>query len=213
MVIDTLSIEYFLAVAKYLNFTKAANALYVSQPAISRKVSALEKELGCCLIDRTSKNVVLTPAGKAFQIHFTKMMYELEDMVEKVKGINSEKSGKISIGVFQEWDFSKEFRPVIQRFREEYSNIALNIDTNSEQNLFKGLKHGKYDIILGIKVQIENSVKRGYLPEIQIYDLTNAKKFCCFPDIIQLLMEGKPILHQWILRISYYILLQMKMDL
>lgn len=105
MVIDTLSIAYFLEVARCLNFTKAANALYVSQPAISRKVAALEKELGCPLIDRTSKSVVLTPAGKEFQKYFTKMMSELDDMVIKVRGMSQEKAGKVSLGVFQEWDF------------------------------------------------------------------------------------------------------------
>lgn len=176
MVIDTLSIQYFLEVAKYLNFTKAANALYVSQPAISRKVAALEKELGCFLIDRTSKTVVLTPAGKAFQDFFTKMLSDLDDMVYKVREMNHEKAGKVNIGVFQGWDFSSEFRPMMQKFRSEYENIALNIDTNTEKNLFRGLKHGQHDVIFGMKVQIENAVSHGYLSGVKMFDLIRAQK-------------------------------------
>lgn len=180
MVIDTLSIEYFLEVARYLNFTKAANALYVSQPAISRKVAALEKELGCPLIDRTSKSVVLTPAGKAFQEYFTRMMSELDEMVYKVKEMSNEKSGKVSLGVFQEWDFSEQFRPMLMQFRKEYSNIALNIDTNLEKNLFRGLKHGQYDVIFGMRAQIDNAIRQGYLKHVQVFDLVRVQKLLLY---------------------------------
>lgn len=180
MVIDTLSIAYFLEVARCLNFTKAANALYVSQPAISRKVAALEKELGCPLIDRTSKSVVLTPAGKEFQKYFTKMMSELDDMVIKVRGMSQEKAGKVSLGVFQEWDFSEQFRPVLMKFREEYRQIQLNIDTNLEKNLFRGLKQGQYDVIFGMRAQIDSAVRQGHLHNVKIYDLVSVQKLLLY---------------------------------
>ncbi|MBQ1331557.1 MAG: LysR family transcriptional regulator, partial [Lachnospiraceae bacterium] len=56
----TLSqIRYFLAVARELNFSRAAEALYVSQPAVSKQVSQLEQELGVKLFDRTNQGLVL----------------------------------------------------------------------------------------------------------------------------------------------------------
>ena len=70
MQIDSIQIEYFLAVSKYLSFTKAAEALYVSQPAISRRISMLEEQLGVKLIKRTKRTVEMTEAGKKFQSFF-----------------------------------------------------------------------------------------------------------------------------------------------
>lgn len=63
---DFRQIEAFMNVAKYKSFSKAANALFLSQPAISSHISILEKELGVSLFDRTSKEVNLTSVGEEF---------------------------------------------------------------------------------------------------------------------------------------------------
>ena len=124
--------------------------------------------------------MALTPAGMAFQSYFTRMMNELDDMVEKAREMNSDKFGKLNIGVFQEWDFSKEFRLIIQKFRNTHGNIALNIDTNLEKNLFRGLKSGQHDVIIGMKVQIQEAISEGYLTDIEVFDLLNARKILLF---------------------------------
>lgn len=59
-------ITYFLTVADTLSFSKAAAALFVSQPAVSKQVSLLEEELGLTLFDRTRQGVFLTEAGRLF---------------------------------------------------------------------------------------------------------------------------------------------------
>ena len=59
-------IESFLVLAQRLNFTQAANDLFMAQPALSRLIAALEKELEVQLFHRNSRGVSLTPAGEAF---------------------------------------------------------------------------------------------------------------------------------------------------
>ena len=61
---DLRQLEYFAAVARYRNFTRAAEELYVTQPALSQQVRRLERELGLELLTRTSAGVELTPAGQ-----------------------------------------------------------------------------------------------------------------------------------------------------
>ena len=61
---NDLQIDYFIAVARNLSFTKTAEEMYVSQPAISRQISHLEEELGYPLFDRSKKTTQLTPAGE-----------------------------------------------------------------------------------------------------------------------------------------------------
>ena len=63
---NSRQLEYFLAVAHELNFTKAAESMYVSQTAVTQQIKALEEQLGVSLFERTKKKVVLTPAGKVF---------------------------------------------------------------------------------------------------------------------------------------------------
>ena len=57
-------LEYFIAVAQHRNFTKAAQACHVSQPALSRAIRGLEEELGCPLLIRSGRTATLTPEGE-----------------------------------------------------------------------------------------------------------------------------------------------------
>ena len=70
-------LEYFAAVARHKHFTRAAEALYVTQPALSQQVRRLEAELGLPLLRRTSKGVELTPAGEDLLAHVEKVLAEV----------------------------------------------------------------------------------------------------------------------------------------
>ena len=89
MGINITRIEYFLMAAKYMNFTKAANLLYISQPSLSKQIAILEEELGQQLFDRSKRNLTLTPAGRVLCSGFEKLMPEIESLVEKVKQIKN----------------------------------------------------------------------------------------------------------------------------
>ena len=70
---NDLAIEYFLCAARSGSFSKAARELFVSQPAISRQIASLEKELGFTLFDRTNKQSKLTEIGELFYRFFTEI--------------------------------------------------------------------------------------------------------------------------------------------
>ncbi|NMO93571.1 LysR family transcriptional regulator [Actinomycetospora sp. TBRC 11914] len=67
MDLDLRKLRYFAAVAEHRHFGRAAQALYIAQPVLSRQIRALEHELGCTLLARTTRRVQLTPAGE--QLH------------------------------------------------------------------------------------------------------------------------------------------------
>src|SRR4051812_23626437 len=70
-------LEYFAAVARHRHFTRAAEALYITQPALSQQVRRLEAELGLALFRRPSKGVELTPAGEDLLVHAEKVLAEV----------------------------------------------------------------------------------------------------------------------------------------
>jgi len=80
-------IDFFLAVAKNLSFSKAAKELYTTQPTVSRQIQMLEKEWGILLFERNTKEVKLTPAGMYMQKECIKSNEKLKAKIEKAKSI------------------------------------------------------------------------------------------------------------------------------
>jgi DNA-binding transcriptional LysR family regulator len=70
-------LEYFAAVARHRHFTRAAEALYVTQPALSQQIRRLEAELGLALLRRTSRGVELTAAGADLLVHAERVLAEV----------------------------------------------------------------------------------------------------------------------------------------
>lgn len=91
-------LENFLVLTETLNFRKASEKIYVAQPALSRQIQELEKEVSAELFDRTKKQIKLTPAGHFFKHEAAKVLNQLNQSVEKVSLIDQGKAGEINIG-------------------------------------------------------------------------------------------------------------------
>lgn len=94
-------IQCFLNVAEYLNFTEAANHLFVAQSSLSRNVSNLEEELGMKLFVRTKKYVRLTSSGAILYEEFSKLMKLGEAAVQKARNAELGENGSIVLGVLK----------------------------------------------------------------------------------------------------------------
>ena len=81
-------LKYFLAVAEELNFTKAAEKLFISQPPLSRQIIELEEEIQARLFIRNNKKVELTEAGKYFEKEVRELFQNLERITVKKKKIS-----------------------------------------------------------------------------------------------------------------------------
>lgn len=176
MPIDTLQIQCFISVATHLNFTKAANALFLSQPAISRKVAALEAELGIVLIDRSNRELKLTKDGEAFKEFFSTFMQQMDTLTAQAKRKGQESREEIRIGIFEGWNLSAFLRELLTEFRLKHGHIAFIIDTCSEKDLISGLKNRKYDAVILLKISIKCAINRGLVSEVEVYDFLKVHK-------------------------------------
>lgn len=88
MGIDTKWLEDFIALSELRNFSRAAEARFITQPAFGRHIKALEEAVGRQLIDRTTHPVSLTPAGKQFRTTARNLIQQLDHGLTQLKGVD-----------------------------------------------------------------------------------------------------------------------------
>jgi len=138
-------LTYFIAVAKYKNFTSAANELYITQSALSKTIQNMERELDHQLIDRTSRKFKLTTEGKLLYEKGTVALKHMQDLMEELHDCLTMESGRISVGVPPVIG-TIYFTEMIQRFRATYPNISLNLLEEGANSVKHRVEEGEIDI-------------------------------------------------------------------
>ena len=145
---NSLEIQYFLTIVKYGSFTEAAQALSVSQPAISKQIRQLEAELGCSLFTRSGRTLSLTEAGQAYHAYFQQCRFQLDLLKNRLE--EQKKDGKPTIRIASPEDVDPSY------FRDKIQNAAATMGTPvrlefscyPEAELTNLLTDGKIDLIL-----------------------------------------------------------------
>ena len=120
-------IECFLTVSKYQSFSRAAQALFMTQPTVTHQIAALEEELGFSLFVRSYRAISLTPAGQRFEERMRPAVEQLQSIVSECKQIARNEDGCLTLGhYFPEGDWM--FYHAIYAFSSLYP--AFHIDTH-----------------------------------------------------------------------------------
>lgn len=144
---NSQQIQYFLSAARHLNFTKAAEEFYSSQPTVSRQIAMLEEELGFPLFYREGKQLRLTPGGLVMLSEFTQQETSLKNAIQRVEQIHSGFEGTLNIGFLSSFDTDYYVYPPSLTFAERYPGVTINMDGASFAPLRQRLYDGEYDII------------------------------------------------------------------
>ena len=143
-------LEYFVAVAETLNFTKAAERFYISQTAITQQIKSLENQIGVQLLNRTKRHVELTPAGTIYLNEARAMLARLEKAKEKAVLASEGFSGSLNIG-FMKGCEQIGLADLIAHFKEIYPDITLNFQSSDFSTLIESLHNYSNDIIFNLK--------------------------------------------------------------
>jgi len=123
---DIQNLTAFICVSERNSFSKAAEQLFITQPAVSKRISALEKELNIRLFDRIGKSVQLTEAGEALLPSALRILAELEDSKRAIGNLNEKVGGKLSIATSHHIGLHR-LPPVLRAFTRQYSDVDLDI--------------------------------------------------------------------------------------
>jgi len=121
---ELLQLRYFCVVAKHQNMTKAAAELMISQPALSKTIIALEKELGTPLFDRRNRSIFLNRAGEIFYQKIDQGINLIDDTVSEVGELSNEPFGNIKLLVLAASSYMPEFYIA---FHQRYPYIKLQL--------------------------------------------------------------------------------------
>lgn len=142
-------LRYFLSVAAHRNFTEAAKAFYMTQPAITHQISALERELGANLFLRTTRSVTLTRAGELF-LEDAKRMLDLEERAQqRVRQAEQTENLSLKIGYLD--SPCRQFLPKLMRdYRSRYPHVRLELVRGNAEDLQRGCGDTDFDVAFSV---------------------------------------------------------------
>lgn len=136
----------FLTLAKHLNYTSASNALYISQPTLSRTIVSLENELGNHLFLRDTRSVQLTNAGKCFCAYAEKFIALYNEAISVMDAVASGKRGSIRVGLSH--FAAGELLPSLKlRLKDWYPDMEVLVTDGTQKNLLELLSNNKIDFL------------------------------------------------------------------
>ncbi len=140
-------LQYLVAIADHLNFTRAAEACFVTQSTLSAGLKELESILGAQVVERDRRSVVLTPLGREISERARTLLAEADDLVELATGAAEPMSGTLRLGVIP--TIAPFLLPkALPGLRERYPKLKLALREDLTGNLLARLRDGELDLAL-----------------------------------------------------------------
>ena len=159
----TKQIDYCIELAHTLNFGRAAENMFVSQPTFSYQIKSLEEEIGFAIFERSGKGAALTPAGAQFVSYLAGMREELKRAIEQGQNFSAKYKDSISISLMVRQ--AVFFMPEAMRlFAEEYPDVQITPMFQYENGVESFLRN-EADILFALREQTK------HIPGVDIHDL------------------------------------------
>lgn len=142
---DIANLQTFIAIAENGSFSLAAERLHLTQPAVSKRMAALEHELGVALFDRIGRRVVLTEAGQALLPSARRAIESVEDGRRAVTNLSGNIGGSLSIGTSHHVGLHR-LPPVLRRFHARYPHVQLDIRFMDSEQACHAVETGELEL-------------------------------------------------------------------
>lgn len=139
-------LEVFAEAARELNFSRVAETLHLTQPAISMQIRQLEQAVGLPLFEKVGRRKMLTEAGLLLQAHASRLLGELQDAEQSLQSLKGLTGGSVSIGLVSTTQY---FAPkLLAAFAREYPDIDVRFMVGNRETLVRLLQENHIDLAL-----------------------------------------------------------------
>lgn len=163
MNITIRQINIFVEVARHLSITKAANALFLTQPAVSMQIKQLEDMVDLPLLNHVGKKLSITQAGEEFLKYCVRIrneLFEVKELMQEFKGV---KRGTLSISVAS--TLSHFAVQTIKNFLIQHPKIKIKFEVNNRKTVLENLKNSTADIVLMGKPPLHQDLEFSVIKE------------------------------------------------
>jgi LysR family cyn operon transcriptional activator len=148
------ALKYLIAVAEHGNFTRAAEALHVSQPALSQQILQMEDRMDVVLLDRSGRTVKVTDAGQAYIAHARRALFELESGRRAIHDVRDLSRGGVRLAMTPTFT-AYLIGPLVAAFHAQFPAITMNVLEMSMDTIAAAIEADEVD--LGIAFELARS--------------------------------------------------------
>ena len=155
---DTANLSAFLAVATTGSFSRAAEQLHLTQPAVSKRIAMLEQQLNARLFDRIGRKVALTEAGRALKPRAHEVLGLLNDTRRALSNLSDNVQGRLSMATSHHIGLHR-LPPILHEFTRAYPKVALDIQFLDSEIAYEKVLHGEIELaVITLAPEVEAPV-------------------------------------------------------
>ncbi len=144
---DIAALQAFLAVAETGSFSRAAERIFLTQPAVSKRIATLEGQLGARLFDRIGKQVRLTPAGTALYERARRLLRELDDAKRSIADLSGTIAGELRLATSHHIGLHRLPEP-LRRFHARYPQVRLDLRFMDSEQACNEVARGEIELAI-----------------------------------------------------------------
>jgi LysR family transcriptional regulator, transcription activator of glutamate synthase operon len=153
---DLRQLRYLVALAEELNFTRAAAAEHIAQPALSQQIRRLEEEVGVGLVERTTRKVALTEAGELLAVRARRILAEIAIAREELEALRGVDVGHVTIGAIHTMG-PIDLSLALAVFHEAHPGVALTVREQASEECAELLRADELDLaFLSVTERVES---------------------------------------------------------
>ncbi len=172
---DTASLRTFIAIAETGSFSQAAERLFITQPAVSKRLKQLERALDSRLLDRQGRHIHLTQSGRALLPRARQIVKELDSLTRHIAELEGKASGRLSMATSHHIGLHR-LPPVLRAFREQHPEVRLDLHFMDSELACAQVEQGELEMAV-VTLPFKHSERLEYLP---VWD--DPLQLVCAPD-------------------------------
>lgn len=142
---DIPELQAFVTVAETQSFSLAAEKLFITQPAVSKRIASLEEDVGTSLFDRIGRQIQLTEAGHRLVDRARRILMEIEDTKRDISNLSGEINGHLSVGTSHHIGLHR-LPPILRHYSQRYPNVQLDIHFVDSEEAYDSVYQGKLEL-------------------------------------------------------------------